>query len=105
MSLAHAKETTTDAHASLAACFALAPIAFAAAPITDSEKSYSNLSLDGPDGKPVTLASLAGKKATVVVFLSFDCPVSTSYVPPLNDLAHTHGVVFLGVAPASRPTR
>jgi peroxiredoxin len=84
----------------LLAFLALAPLALAAAPSADSEKSYQNVSLDGPDGKPVTLASLAGKKATVVVFLSFDCPVSTSYVSPLNDLARAHdGVVFVGVAP------
>src|SRR3954469_34015 len=85
----------------LLALLALAPIALAAAPSADSERSYKNVSLDAPDGKPVTLASLAGKKATVVVFLSFDCPVSTSYVSPLNDLARAHeGVVFVGVAPS-----
>jgi hypothetical protein len=52
-----------------------------------------------PEG---TLRGLAGKKASVVVFLSFECPVSTSYCAILADLARTYGprgVGFIGVTP------
>ncbi len=41
-------------------------------------------------GQPVTLHRLQGKKATVVVFLSFDCPVSRDYCQGLAELARTH---------------
>src|SRR5262249_11161806 len=37
-------------------------------------------------GKPVPFASVRGEKATVVVFLSFDCPNSNGYTPTLLDL-------------------
>ena len=51
-------------------------------------------------GKQVTLADFKGKKAIVVVFLSFECPVSSSYAEPLADLARAfseRGVAFVGV--------
>src|SRR5918993_31335 len=40
-------------------------------------------------GKSVNLADLKGEKATVVVFLSFDCPNSNGYTPTLIDLHNT----------------
>ena len=43
------------------------------------------------DGKPTTLTLHAGKAATVVVFTSFDCPVSTSHLAQLDELAKAHG--------------
>src|SRR5689334_15850536 len=52
-------------------------------------------------GKPLDLYDLKGKKAVVVVFLSFECPVSTSYSQPLAELSKTYadrGVAFLGVS-------
>jgi peroxiredoxin len=58
--------------------------------------------LPGLDGKSVGFDSLRGKNATVVVFVSFDCPVSTSYMPELNELAKTHtgkGVTVILVCP------
>jgi thiol-disulfide isomerase/thioredoxin len=51
-------------------------------------------------GKPALPAALADKKAVVVVFLSFDCPVSCSYSPTLAALHKTYAgkdVAFLGV--------
>jgi len=45
---------------------------------------------------------LPDAKATVIVFLSFDCPVSTSYAAPLSDLAKAYaaqGVTFVGLCP------
>src|SRR3954447_3876936 len=56
------------------------------------------------DDTPYPLTGLKGKKAVVVVFLSFDCPVSTSYTAGLNELATAYrnrGVAFVGVCPAS----
>ena len=59
------------------------------------------LSLITPDGKPVAVNALPGKKAVVVVFLSFDCPVSNNYSSQLTAMAKEYagkGVSFLGVA-------
>ena len=50
-------------------------------------------------GKPVILP---GGRATVIVFISFDCPVSNSYVGPLTDLAKEYapkGVTVIGLCP------
>src|SRR5262249_55902280 len=58
----------------------------------------------GLDGKPATLSAGAG--ATVVVFLSFDCPVSCSYAATLADVAKTYadrGVTVVGVCPTDDP--
>ncbi|HEY3788237.1 MAG TPA: redoxin family protein [Urbifossiella sp.] len=58
------------------------------------------------DGKPAPSADVRGKKATVFVFVSFDCPVSTSYYSGLNDLAKARrdkGVSFALVVPADEP--
>src|SRR5438067_2392721 len=52
-------------------------------------------------GKSVTLP-VRDAKATVVVMLSFDCPVSNSYVAPLGELARTaaeRGAKLVGVVP------
>jgi peroxiredoxin len=50
-------------------------------------KPVPDVKLLGTDGKPVMLHSLKDKSAVVAVFLSFECPVSNSYVPVLNELA------------------
>lgn len=62
--------------------------------------------LTGLDGKPVAFDSLRGKSATVVVFVSFECPVSNSYPELLNELAKTQaekGVRVVLVCPTSEP--
>jgi peroxiredoxin len=64
------------------------------------------LALTTPDGKPFAVTSLQGKKAVVVVFLSFDCPVSTSYCTPLTEMAKGYadkGVAFVGVVAGDEP--
>ncbi|HEV3386506.1 MAG TPA: redoxin family protein [Gemmata sp.] len=64
------------------------------------------LTLSGLDGKSVSFDSLRGKTATVVLFVSFDCPVSTSYMPELNALAKSHtekGVTVVFVCPTDEP--
>lgn len=60
--------------------------------------------LDFTDAHAVrhSLGSLAGKRATVVVFLSFDCPISKSYADTLAQLAGQYasrGVAFVGIGP------
>lgn len=71
----------------------------AAAPTNVGQKVAPVTFRDGT-GKPLPLADLRDKKAIVVVFLSFECPVSTSYSQPLSILAAKHasqGVAFVGV--------
>ena len=58
-------------------------------------------------GKKITLDELKGAKATVVVFLSFECPVSTSYSPVLSDMKKHYadrGVSFVGVCASEAET-
>src|SRR5216683_4726001 len=63
-------------------------------------KKIDNFSLKESNGKPRALYDFKDKKATVVVFLSFDCPVSNSYAPVLAELSSAYeakGVSFLAV--------
>src|SRR5262245_19460759 len=65
-------------------------------------KPVADVRLTGVDGKMTTLHALKGKSAVVAVFVSFECPVSTSYVPLLNELAKTYqskNVAFVALAP------
>jgi peroxiredoxin len=58
-------------------------------------------------GKKVSLHELAGTKATVVVFMSFECPISISYSPQLAEMAKRHapqGVSFVGVCASETET-
>ena len=59
-----------------------------------------NFSLPATDGATVSLFSLAGKKAGVLVFTGTQCPVGNLYLPRLVDLARTfepQGVAFLAI--------
>jgi peroxiredoxin/mono/diheme cytochrome c family protein len=52
-------------------------------------------------GRRFALRDLKGRKAVVVVFLSFECPVSTGYAPALAELSAAYrdrGVAFVGVS-------
>jgi peroxiredoxin len=63
-------------------------------------KKIDNFTLTDAGGKPWSLHDVKDKKAIVLVFLSFDCPVSTSYSQPLADMAAEfgkHGVAFVGL--------
>ncbi len=63
-------------------------------------KKIENISFKDSEGKTVSLYDLKNKKAIVIVFVSFDCPVSTSYAQPLADMAKElgkSGVAFLGL--------
>src|SRR3974390_3040963 len=64
--------------------------------------SLNQISFQANDGKRIGWKDLAGKKATVVVFLSFDCPMSTSYAKDLSELATAYkerGMAFVGLCP------
>jgi peroxiredoxin len=63
-------------------------------------KKIDNITLHDVNGKARSLYDLQNKKAIVVVFLSFDCPVSTSYSSVLAEMAKTYRdkqVAFVGV--------
>ncbi|MCE9564137.1 MAG: redoxin domain-containing protein [Planctomycetes bacterium] len=65
-----------------------------------------SLTLTSIDGTATKFDSVQGKAATVVVFVSFECPVSNSYIAGLNELAKTHaekGVSVVLVCPTEDP--
>ena len=68
-------------------------------------KKIDNITLHDAAGKPHSLYDLKDKKAIVIVFLSFDCPVSNGYAQPLAELAKNYGergVAFVGVCATRR---
>jgi peroxiredoxin len=63
-------------------------------------KKIANLRFQDENGKTQSLYDLKAKKAIVLVFFSFDCPVSNSYTQPLADMAKEfgkHRVAFIGL--------
>src|SRR5580700_8200899 len=50
-----------------------------------------NLAFKDEQGTIHQLHDLKNKKAIVLAFLSFECPVSTSYCQPLSDMAKEFG--------------
>ena len=63
-------------------------------------KKIDSFTLKDGTGKAVSLDAWKDKKAVVVVFLSFDCPVSNSYSSTLADLHKTYSdkhVAFLAI--------
>src|SRR5262245_57152226 len=62
-----------------------------ASPAAKLGKQIDHLTLLDAAAKPWSLHSLKDAKAVVVVFLSFECPVSTSYSQSLADLASEYG--------------
>src|SRR5438874_3620470 len=59
-----------------------------------------NLTFKDEKGKSHRLYELENKKAIAIVFLSFECPVSNSYMAPLNEMADEFGkfgVTFWGL--------
>lgn len=82
-----------------------AGIALAAYPPQPQAK-HAAIPLVSLDGKAASLAPYQGKLATVVVFASFECPVSNSYVVPLGEMAKEYGakgVAFVAVCPTDEP--
>jgi hypothetical protein len=81
------------------AALVFASPALAVGPSTDKLGSKIDLPVRDAAGRP---ARLPEATATVVVFLSFDCPVSNSYTAPLTELARElgpKGVAFVGLSP------
>jgi peroxiredoxin len=63
-------------------------------------EKISNLAFKDEKGQIHQLHDLKDKKAIILAFLSFECPVSTSYAQPLSDMAKefaAHGVVLWGL--------
>jgi peroxiredoxin len=78
-------------------------VAVVALPVraADIGKPVADVKLIGVDGKMTNLHALKGK-TVVAVFLSFECPVSNSYAPVLNELVksyHDKNVAFIALAP------
>ncbi|MCE9531650.1 MAG: redoxin family protein [Planctomycetes bacterium] len=58
------------------------------------------------NGKPAPLSAFKDKKAIVVVFLSFDCPVSNSYAVTLTEMNKQYGdkgAAFVAVSTSDDP--
>jgi peroxiredoxin/mono/diheme cytochrome c family protein len=63
-------------------------------------KKIGNITFKNASGKTSTLYDLKNKKAIVIVFLSFECPVSNSYSQPLSNMATEfakQGIAFIGL--------
>lgn len=59
-----------------------------------------NLQFEGEKGAKLALHDLKNKEAIVIVFFSFECPVSNSYCQPLIDMHKEfdkHGIAFIGL--------
>ncbi|MCI0638734.1 MAG: redoxin domain-containing protein [Gemmataceae bacterium] len=70
-------------------------------------EKVANLTFRDEQGKSHALHDLKNKKAIVIVFLSFECPVSNSYAQPLADMANEYGkygVTFLGLTTNAEET-
>lgn len=69
-------------------------------------KAIENVAFADAAGKPAALGDHTGKAATVVLFLSFDCPVSNSYAETLAALHAKFagkGVTFVAFVPDTKP--
>ena len=62
-------------------------------------QKVANLTFHDEAGKTFSLYDVKDRKAIVIVFLSFECPVSTSYSDPLAGLQKQYGkhVSFIGL--------
>ena len=70
-------------------------------------QKMSDVSLIDHTGKKATVHDLAGTKATVFVFLSYECPISTSYSTTLTEMAKRYGekgVSFVGLCASEAET-
>jgi peroxiredoxin len=71
-------------------------------PVVKVGEAVADFTLKDAGGQPWSLRGLKEPTAIVVVFLSFECPVSTDYCQPLADLHAAYaakGVAFIGVCP------
>src|SRR5262245_4408658 len=78
-------------------------VTFAPARAADPPTPLAELSFADATGNKVAWKDLSGKNATVVCFLSFDCPMSAGYAKTLADLAtasEAKGVKFVCFCPS-----
>ena len=64
------------------------------------DKPMRPIEMADSSGKRLSLETLRGKNATLVAFLSFECPISNRQIPLLKDLANRYrpvGVSVIGV--------
>ena len=74
-------------------------------PVTEANgleigSTVESFSLPDTDGKSHTLDSLRGKKGTVIVWLSAQCPVVAAYKDRINEIAAAYkdkGINFIGI--------
>jgi peroxiredoxin/mono/diheme cytochrome c family protein len=88
--------------AALAALLLARPAPAQEGPPANLGKKIANVTLRDAAGKPWSLRQARDHKAVVVVFLSFECPVSNSYAQPLAELHEAYrgrGVAVVGVCP------
>jgi hypothetical protein len=84
----------------------LVPFAAEMPPAEGLGKKVTGLSWRDAGDRPCTLPDLQGKKATVLVFLSFECPVAAGYAATLAELARTYrerDVAFVGLHAPEEP--
>jgi peroxiredoxin len=84
------------------------PLAAQEAPRAKVGEKVPNLAFKDADGTIFQLHDLKSKKAIILVFLSFDCPISASYSQPLTDMAKEfgkHGAVLWGLSPNTDESR
>lgn len=96
-------------HPGLILCLLVATVAaHGAEPAVSTNKlnkKIESFTLKDLSGKAVSLADFKDRKALVLVFLSFECPVSNSYAQPLANLARQYAdrVAFLGIVTSEEP--
>lgn len=84
----------------LACLIFLTPGNSAADPKAMSASDILGRELPSSEGKPFSLRSQLGKRATVLAFLNSECPISNGYIPTLNELSQKYaeqGVAVVGV--------
>jgi peroxiredoxin len=77
--------------AALAGALLAMPVSAQNVPHAKVGDKVPNLAFKDGQGEIHQLHDLKEKKAIVLVFLSFECPVSTSYCQPLSDMAKEFG--------------
>lgn len=89
--------------ASRARCaFLLVLLALTNSSVAAAELRLPAAKLPSVTGGTAEIAALAGKHATLLVFLSPECPISNGYLPQINRLAAAHrdrGVSVIGLHP------
>ena len=71
--------------------------------VGNREKKLSDISLSSPFGDKISFSEIKNQKATVLVFLKPDCPLSQNYTLTLNTLYNKYNaddILFTGIIPA-----